>query len=809
MQFNRIYYDAYDRKIYLWETKDGKRIYNKFPVEFEYYVEDKTGQSEITDIYGNPVIKKTSNSRKTIEELKLSGVKCFESDINQEVKFLQKYYFGKPLAPKMSDYQIGIIDIEIESDGSFPTASEAKYPINLISIKLTKQNRVFTFGLRPYEGKKDYFHFENEKELILSFFELFNKANVDIITGWNVVDFDIKYILNRCENLNIPLDKYSLSPIKKQYKNQMSGEWSIAGISVVDYLLLYKKFTYVTRESYKLDYIGMIEVGEGKLEYSGAIHDLYKTDWKLYVDYNIQDVILIEKLDNKLKLINFIINLAHESLIPFEKCFSSIAFIEGYILKYLHNKNMVMDDREFNEKKEFPGAYVEAYPGYYENNISFDFESLYPNILIGLNISPETLVKYPESEEGLIKSPISGIYYRKDKIGIIPEIVENIFNERKRFKNLMKDAKKEGNLELQSYYDSQQMIRKIQINSFYGCLSNPFFHYYNLDNAMAVTLTGQDLIKYVSKSFNVYFKEHFWLNKKFFKEENENNKIKNDVVVLLDTDSTYLCFDEVKKKIDPDAHLLQWAKDFDNNLLNPFIKSILKKYCQKYGIDRNFNFKREKISPQMMVLAKKAYVTVVIHNEGIDYEKPELSITGIASKKTSTPSFCRNKINFLIEEMFRTKDVNHVTNLIRGIKDDFIKSSLDIISFPRGISDYGKYAFSMREYELNGLKFRSATPIQNRASIIYNYLIHIKKLPYEPIDSGSKIKYIYVHENNPYQTNVIGFIGNYPKEFEKIFKVDYSLQFEKSLLEPMQRIFDVMGWGTIILDQSNLDSFFE
>jgi DNA polymerase elongation subunit (family B) len=801
--------------MYFWETVDGARLKDCVDIEYEYYVKEYKNKSDITDIYGNQVSRRLAKSNAEVKQLRESGENLCESDLPQDVKFLQSRY-GKlgDIKYKFDDFNIANIDIEVASENNeFPKAEDAKFPINLLSVKINPEGNLYTFGIHKYLGLdpnvKNYCECENEKDLLEKFIMFFRKKHIDIITGWNVIGFDILYILNRCEQLGI---EKSISPINKtnKRKNPKTEEWSIsiAGISLIDYIDLYKTFTKDKRESYSLNYISIFEVGEGKMEFDGTINNLWKTDWNKFVEYNVQDVILVDKIDKKIRYIDLAISMCLQSLVPIEKYNSSVLRATGSILKHIHQRNMVLPDRPRHVvKEELVGAYVEAKVGYFESCMSLDVESLYPHMLISWNISPETLRLNPKNTEGLIKTPVEGVYYTKE-MGIIPSIIQNIFNERREFK---RKYKIETDPLLKQYYDLRQYTNKIFLNSIYGVLGNEFFHLYNINNARVVTMGGQDLIKYIGNCFRNYFESYFHLNKKWFPKEDINNKLKNEVLILIDTDSNFLCLDEVYKKLSSkNESFLDWAKKFEVEFLKPFIDKILQQYADNNGIKQVINFRREKIIDKLMILTKKKYSLTLLDDDGVNYDPPKLKIIGIEIVRTSTPSWAREKIKDVINQIFKNpKDKDDIINLLKQYKKEFKNQPIETIAFPRGVSDYKKYMDDDEFKDDEIPKMKSGIPIANRASVFYNYLIQKYKLQYQPISDGSKIKFIYVKEDNLLRTNIIGFVGICPKEFEKMFKIDYDLQYNKCFLSVIQRFFDVLGHGEINFNSGKLDKFME
>jgi DNA polymerase elongation subunit (family B) len=531
--FKNIYYDSYKNKIHLWEIVDGKHKYETFDHEIEYYVEDKTRKSQITDIYGTPVVKKIAESTKSLRELR-KMTKLYESDVSEEVKFLQKRYGTSEERVDPTQYNVCVIDIEVASGckfsksheikirkdnktelvfladfelcqtqdyevwdeeikkwtsfqkscyfetSEFPKPELAKYPINLITLNFVNKGKIYTFGSDPYTGNsplvQNYYHDKNEKQLLEKFIQFWRRSKVDIAVAYNA-PFDFGYILKRCENLGI--DPNLLSPVGRvEYKNPKRIR--IHGITILDYIDLYKKFSFTPQPSYKLENVAMAEIKEGKTKYEGNIFTIWQTDWNLFVEYNIQDTILVEKMDKKRKFVNLAIKLAVESIVPIDRCMTTTAIVEGYILKTIHKQNQVMSDRvredvwekdSDDDDDELEGAYVEAHPGFYNWLMSFDVESLYPHMIMMYNISPETKLSFEDIKNmdpsEYITTPVEGIYYKKNVKGILPMITETIFKERKMYKGLMKDAFEQHNDVDHEYYDGMQHNRKILINCFH------------------------------------------------------------------------------------------------------------------------------------------------------------------------------------------------------------------------------------------------------------------------------------------------------------------------------------------------------
>lgn len=839
--FISINYDFKTNKIYHKYIENGKKKLEIVTPELDYYV--RTKESNMEDVFGKPVIKKIAKDRDNLKSIENSNVGVYENDINLELKFLNRKYYKDILRLDLNDFKICKIDIEIESPDEFPEPTQAKHPINLITISY--DNKYFTFGNKEYTGNKvkNFAYIENEERMLEKFIWFFRKQKFDIICGWNSKLFDVPYLINRCKKLDINYNK--LSPFNIVREKSSNKEYTIVGVSHLDYMKLYKKFNYEPRESFSLNAISLEEIKEGKLDFEGTINNGWEVNWNRFVEYNIQDVILIDKLDKKLRFIELALSICYDSLIPFESVFSTLPMHTGYILKYLHRKNKVMPIKGEDDDNILPGGYVFATKGLHKYIISFDVESEYPHMILRYNIGLETLKKDPEDVEGLIRTPLSkyktwetasgkikigGIYYDNSRKSVLAEITQKLFNERKIFKLKEKICslrveslsekeiskkinKSQDELDIllneieaedgnKDYYHTRQWTRKIQLNSLYGAVANKHFHFFNIYNAITITLGGQTLIKFLADNINDYLKNYYLKNK----------KLKNDIIVLIDTDSIYMQLDELIDKLNLEFNdykdFLKWANEFCSKILNPFFKKILNIDAKKYDVDSIINFKREKIASEMIVVAKKRYVINVIDNEGKEYKEPKLNSKGIEIVRTDTPLFCRNKIKDTIKEIFRVKDNDKTEEYMKNIRKEFEIADIEKIAFPSGISDYKKYAKPTKKYFKDGLTYQKGTPIHNRAAINYNYMVEKYGLKKQKITNGTKMRYIYVNPNNELHTNIIGFVGNYPKEFKEKFKIDYDLQWEKSFQNVIQRLFDSIGWEEVNIKNNNLKKFF-
>jgi len=801
--FKNIYYDSWNNKMHLWEIgEDGKTVYNVFKHEIEYYVLDKTGKSPIKDIFGNSVVRKVTDSRKNLKDLKDSGEKLFESDLSEEVKFLHKRYGDQEHIVNIKDYSIFNIDIETE----YPESET----INLVGLEDFHTGEIFQLGLKPYTGdnkETKYIHCDSESVLLERLCKFLHLKHVNVLIGWNLTKYDIPKIQERIDALNLKCCLSSIGKIIRKY----DGEIVIPGIDILDCMDIYKKFTAKSQPSFSLNYIGMLEVNEGKLEYEGTINDFWKADWNRFVDYNFQDLRLVKKIDDKKKFIKLAIDLCTHTRTPFSKISSTIAVIEGYILRHMHKNNIVMSDISHDIKSEqersIKGGWVETEPGFYLNSLSIDATALYPHIIMMFNISTETKVINPKEEEipNLIKTQFPGVYYRKNVKGILPIVVKKLYDDRKALKDAGKNAKKEKDLVKAEFYNSQQAIIKILANGVFGSCLEAHFHFYDFDNGSVITAVGREAIVHVKTKFDEYIKKDF---KKLADEIYPNNtfnptKIKKSLSVLCDTDSRFFDLSYLYSSLAPEKSFLEFSLDFQKKVLEPFLKVIMEEFAEKYNTKNLIHFKREKIIAKIYVQQKKKYATLNLANEEEIYETPDFAITGLEIKKSDLCMFSRKNLEQLLHIMFAGKidelpnRENMLTHIRKAYKE-FKSQKISDISAPKGINDYDKYSVE------GFTNFNKGTPIYNRASIIYNHVVEDNNLQLTKIVNGTKMKYIYVNPNNKYKTNAIGYIGNWPAAFDKLFQIDYETQFEKQYLAPAQRMFDTLKFGTITLKDSKL-----
>ena len=707
--------------------------------------------------------------------------------------------------------KIYTIDIEVACDNGFPSVEECREEMLCITMKNLITKKITTWGTREFQGEHEYRLFNTESELLEDFLQWWVSETPDVITGWNCNLYDIPYICRRVERVLGEKWKKSLSPWNRVLDREIvirgrkQLAYDIAGVTVLDYLDLYQKFTYSAQASYRLDHIAEVELGENKLDHSEYenFKAFYTNDWQKFVEYNIHDVELVDQLEGKMKLIELALSLAYDAKVNLSDVYSQVRMWDTLIYNDLKKRNVVVPPKRGERKNEqYAGAYVkEPKPGMYDWVVSFDLNSLYPHLIMQYNISPETLVdrRHPSaSVEGLLSREVqvsgdfavcaNGAQYRRDIHGFLPEIMQRIYDERTIYKKKMIQAKKDYESSPSdklrkdiSKFNNIQMARKIQLNSAYGAIGNQYFRYYNLANAEAITLSGQVSIRWIENKMNAY------LNKLLKTDD-------YDYVIASDTDSIYLHLGPLVEKVfesreKSDQGILRFLEkvcdvEFEKYIQNSYeeLATYVNAYSQKMVM------KRENIANKGIWTAKKRYILNVWNSEGVQYAEPKLKMMGIEAVKSSTPMPCRGAIKEALE-LVMTKQESDVQKFIAQFRKKFESMPLEDISFPRSCNNIEKFTSTKDIYG-------KGCPIHVRGSLLYNHYVKKHKIQnkFPFIQEGEKIKYLYLRKPNRIGENVISFFQTLPTEFELDGSVDYEVQFDKSFLSPIKGILDAIGW---------------
>lgn len=746
-------------------------------------------------------------------------------------QYLLETYQGE-VGYDLSTLKIAYFDIECESEGGFPDLDNPNERINLITVRISGLNYVIAMKPLTLPAGCKFILAASEKDLIEKFFKVLKKEDPDILTGWNIKLFDIPYIIGRARLFFDDKEIQAWLPFEllKERTTNIGGKdfrlFEMPGYTILDYMDLYKKFSGTSQESYALNFIAKAELDEQKLDYSeyGSLREFYTKDFQRFAEYNIQDTELVERLDNKLKLIDLAVSIAYEAKITFDTVFFATRIWETICCDYLLQKKIIPPLKtKYAKDDQFVGAYVkEVVPGLYKNVVSFDATSLYPSIIMGWNISPETCVvknsslsaedflgnvrkEIPEMAKDAVSQnaclACNGSFFTNNSRGFIPTLIEITFNQRQEAKKKMIKLEKEyetnKNKDLLPRIAAlkiRQSVKKILANSLYGCLGNPAFTYSSPELATAVTVTGQVIIRKAENAMNSYI-QHL-------------TKDKQDYVIAVDTDSVYLNLDAVVQKISEKTNISDITKFIDDiceKKIQPEFKKEMELLSTTLGCKENkIFFKREAIASAGMFIAKKRYALLVQDLEGVRFADPKLKIMGLETARSSTPAVVRVKLKDCIK-IILTKTPEELREFVNKFYDDFMKLPLEDIASPRGVKGINKYKDVTDIY-------KSGTPIATKAALLHN--AYTKKLGIDkdiaPIAENDKMKFVFVKVPNPYgkagKDSVIGFINKAPVQFNLEKYIDRKKQFEKTFNEPLDNVLQAIGWT--IKEEVTLESFF-
>ena len=713
-------------------SENGKRFKDRIEYHPTLYIPTKE-ETKFRTLEGNPVGEIQPGTMKECREFiaKYKEVGNFDIYGNDkfEFSFIAEHFPEEHIDYDMSQIKIAYIDIEVGSENGFPSVENATEVVTAITLKIGKNCYVFGCGEFQHD-RSDVFYLKcsSERALLEKFFQMWDKESPDIVTGWNVETFDIPYLVNRAKRLfDEKKNPYRLlSPWKKIREYMMFGmggremqAYEIYGVEILDYLQMYRKFTYVNQESYRLDHIAFVELGESKLDYSeqGSLHLLYKNDYQKFIEYNIKDVELVERLEGKLKLLEMVISLAYLCKVNYGNTFGQVRMWDTLIYNNLLRKNIVIPPKTRSHKSsEFEGAFVkDPIIGAHDWVVNFDLNSLYPHLIMQYNLSPETLItdELPSDlqeikdtrpkVDGLLNKSISldalkknGVtytpnneFYRVDKQGFLPEMMQQIYNDRVKYKGLMIETKKKLQKEkdtqkrfelnnLISKYFNMQLNLKITLNSAFGAMGNEHFRYFDQRIAEAVTTSGQLSIRWIEKEINQYLNG-------LLKPEEEK-----DYVVAVDTDSVYIRMDDLVKQVFGET-IEDKTKviDFLDKVCSEKMEEIIDKSYQELAtyvnaFDQKMIMKRENIADRAVWTAKKRYIMNVFDSEGVRYDEPQLKIMGIEAIRSSTPSACKDKMKHIFKIIMNGTEDDAI-NYIENFKEEFSTLAAEDIFFPRSV----------------------------------------------------------------------------------------------------------------------------
>jgi DNA polymerase elongation subunit (family B) len=831
-------------------VENGKRIRQKINYNPTLYIKSQN-PTNFGTILGEYVSEiKPGNIRDCRDFIKrYEGVENFKIYGNRryEYTFISDEYPNEVLWDRKC-LSICNLDIEVASANGFPDPATATEEITAITYKMN--DKFVTFGCGDFTNTRSdmrYIKCFDEIDLIKRFIDEWSGNYPDIITGWHISGFDIPYLVNRIRNLLGEDFLKRLSPwgyLVERRRYVMGKEKTIylpSGIAVLDYIELYRKFAEKgqSKESYKLDYICHVELNERKLSYEeyDSLHTLYKEDFQKFIEYNIRDVELVEKLDNKLKLLDLALTLAYDSKTNYEDVFQQVRMWDCLIYNHLKKNNIVVPPIESHTKDEsYIGAYVkDPIVGLHKWIASFDLASLYPMLIIQNNISPDTFIEPEKYTDGIRKfvstnrtdiesllakkidtTPLkdnnvvltpNGQFFKREYKGFLPEMMEEMYKVRAIYKKKAIEAKKDLEKETEetkkeeiesriARYNNLQLAKKVCLNSAYGAFGSPYFRFFDIRQATAITTAGQLSIRWVALKLNLYLNKLLKTGDK-------------DYVIGSDTDSVFLSFDElvsrtfVQQDISGETKkVISFLDKVCETKIQPVINDAYNDLAgYTNALEQRMIMKREILADKGIWTAKKRYILNVYNNEGVAYTTPTVKIVGLEMIKSSTPNACREKLKEAID-IILNKNEECIIEFIQNFREEFAKLPSSDIAFPRGMNGLNFYKDKKTD------AYKKGTPIHVRGSIIYNQQITKKSLTkkYQIIKEGEKIKFLYLKEPNPTGGNIIAFPQGLPKELDLEKYIDYNTQYEKSFVEPLKMILSAIGWKDKKVN--SLESFF-
>tara|TARA_R110000851_G_scaffold230898_7_gene383722 strand:+ start:2234 stop:4735 length:2502 start_codon:yes stop_codon:yes gene_type:complete len=802
--------------------KDGHRDQKR--VKFKPTLFIPSSEGEFKSLHGVDVAPVKFDAMSEAKEFinQYDDVPNFEVYGNQNyvVQYLQDEYPGK-IPFNRDEINIASIDIETEYDNGWSPPEKADNRI--LSIALWQKDRYYVWGMKPYDNRRtdvEYHQCPDEATMLMRFIQHWSSPinTPDVITGWNTRFFDIPYMINRMikvigESFAKKMSPWNLiSPRDINIFGKKQQTWEITGVSSLDYLELFKKFTANTlgaQESYKLDHIAHVVLGDRKISYDEykGLHGLYNENFQMFIDYNIKDVELVNRLEEELGLITLAMTMAYRGGVNYQDTMGTTAIWDAIIYRNLHDQDIVLQPNVQRAKIPFVGGYVKPVQvGLHRWVLSFDLASLYPHLIMQYNMSPETIIdvmtrdctvnsfldeNQPANIHPNTAMAVNGTHYTKEKRGVIPAIIDELYSQRKGIKKsmlhaeqLLQDVDPENTVEKLklkqriSLLNNQQMSIKILMNSLYGAMGNRFFRHYDIRIAEAITLSGQLAVRWADKAFNEF------MNKIVETED-------VDYVIAADTDSNYVSFDTLVEKFGNGEDKLATVELLDKISKDQFEPMIQRAYARMAknsdAYENKMVMEREAIADIGIWTAKKRYILNVYNNEGVQYAEPKMKIIGIEAIKSSTPGVCREALKSMFKVIISGSE-EKTQNAIAEFKDHFYTLPIEDISFPRGISDLGKWKDNEKIYS-------KGTPIHVRGSLLYNWHVNDRGLnEYDLIKNGEKIKFCYLKVPNPIRENIIAYPDYLPPELQLNRHIDYNKQFEKSFIAPIVPILDAIGW---------------
>lgn len=852
--YSKVWYDPRRKRMHFWGwDEDGNRIENVEPFHPYLYVETQqdTGVTSIYETSLKKIIFPSQFERRRY--VRDCGIKRLFFNHKAEQQYLLEKYLNMNESLDFSSMPIKIsfLDIEVYAPDEFPVAEEAKYPINLLTYYDSLENRFHTFGLGPYTPELDnvtYYHCANEIDLLRQFLNEWSSDYPDVISGWNSDGFDIPYLVNRINNILGEGAANKLSPVNSIYYKEgvaqkfgkTVGRWVIHGLNCIDYMEVYQKYSREPRESYRLGYIGYAEKVGTKNEINAtSLAVLSENDWKSYVDYNIQDVNLLVKLEDKLRFLQTMRLIALKGFCNIQDTMGKVMVVGGAVSAQALKRDRIFCTFEHDDMGNYAGGFVhEIESCLKENVVTFDANSLYPNVIITLNISPETKFgkiittgngieaamstaeennsvvirttkgkEYPAMTKKEFNALVdkyhisvskNNILYLQDKKGIVPEFVDGLYSERvktskekdkleKELQHHQKGSKEYKDIKWKmEQYDLMQYTLKILLNSIYGVFANIHSPLYDIDSAGSITLTGQEVIKVSSTMLDDYACYKY--------------DIADPITHYNDTDSCHCQLSPLLSKlgyefmrdgvITPEVYQL-------SNELNDMLNESITKWAREelHSIDPRFFFKREAICSAGLYQSKKHYI-LHVKDKGKRDPLPcdKIKPVGIEMVKSTMSEQVKGMIERIVEALLNTRDRDKTLDVYRAVFEEFKKLAIDEMSFRSAIKTYDKYS-----REAVGFRKSPRTPVAVAGAIYHNELLKRLELTskYEALTSKDRVKWAYCNPNNRFGIHNISYLHEYPKEFAKHIEIDYEKMFKKIVEPSITRLFEAAHWRMI------------
>lgn len=867
--YTSIYYDSKQQKIHVWgdgqHNDAGYQVHDHVPYA---YVLDPRG--EYVTIDGHKC-KKTKKWSPDAEKMGLA----FEYDVPATTRYIIDNYLDHD--DPSPDVKTLFLDIEVVKGDRFSTVEAAENVVNAITYRVTgdpvyrcllldefrppsKFDR--KVDIRDDKGKPVYqidTHtetFRTERDLLRKFIAEYVNLGHSIITGWNVEFFDMPYLFNRLVNLFDYNFARNLSPDARLVERKHLGYGqtvNIAGVTILDYLNMYKKFTYSEQSNYRLDTIARAELGRGKIQYDGSLDDLYKTDIAKFAEYNIVDVELVVAMDTKLGFIDTALGICHTGHVAHSDIQFTSRYLDGAALTYCRRNGLVASANKSDQTDRAKGAFVKKpTPGLYKWVYDLDLTSLYPMNMITLNISPETkfgkVLNWDEDEfargcdtqyqiklyrdltpagefgemfqhskltdtvvqgsEGLLKFLITynlsiasnGCMYMQDKPGVIPAILSMWFDDRTKFKNLRKKFEAENDAQKAAFYDKKQLIVKIMLNSFYGVLLLPTFRFYDKDNGEAVTLTGQSVIQWASRAADNYYNRQLGTSQE-------------EYCIYTDTDSLFYPIEPlfVHQHGDmaqySDAEIIAHSKKIIGDVQS-WINLSFTAYAKRiHNVSKHYwDIKQELIAKRAFWVGKlddegdvsgvkKRYAQWIVDKEGHPVDK--MDVKGLDVVRSSFPESFRGFMDTILQDILHDATKEELNAKVREFKAAINTADVSSVMLPTGVKD-------MDKWKMDGFgKRMKGTPVHVKSAMNYNDLLgyfSIHNVP--PISDGEKILWTYLKQN-PYKFDTLALKGyEDPEQLIQIVHeyIDRDALFEKALKKKLNNFWVSLGWGEIVMN---------